>query len=379
MQLQVPGFDGARALVRGFFAWWGRELWSVLPRHVQSYLTDSGPAVVLAVEDAGFRVFTENGTSLAGQRKERASSNLIASRTEAVAQFGELVARIGGAEATLRIPQSACFVRMVEVPQSALGDRRRVLDLDLERATPFRAKDVYTGYLVGEATPAAAGKVPVRQFVAKRESLDPFLEELDAAGAAVQRVDCWSGHAGNGLGLNFLERQGEGQAASRLLSPVKVLAAAAVLLAIAAAYQAVDQRQAALSELRRQTAQIRAQAASVRQALDQSQVAITDLAQLQQLKLRQTPMVAVLEEVTRVLPNSVWLTELRVEGDIVDLSGLATSGATLLPLFQGSAIFADATLTAPVTFDQREDKERFSLRVRIKPADRAEKPAGVRG
>jgi len=35
-------------------------------------------------------------------------------------------------------------------------------------------------------------------------------------------------------------------------------------------------------------------------------------------------------------------------------------------MFGRSAILTDAALTAPVTFDQREDKERFSVRVRVK-------------
>ncbi len=67
-----------------------------------------------------------------------------------------------------------------------------------------------------------------------------------------------------------------------------------------------------------------------------------------------------------MLPDSVWLSEFRLEGDALDISGLAKSGAALPPLFAQSTIFADAALTAPLTLDSREDKERFSLRVRIK-------------
>jgi hypothetical protein len=55
-----------------------------------------------------------------------------------------------------------------------------------------------------------------------------------------------------------------------------------------------------------------------------------------------------------------------MERDILDISGLARSGASLPSLFVGSRLFGDASLTAPVTLDPREDKERFSLRIRIK-------------
>ena len=48
------------------------------------------------------------------------------------------------------------------------------------------------------------------------------------------------------------------------------------------------------------------------------------------------------------------------------MSGLAKSGATLPALFEKSPLLVEGALSAPVTFDQREDKERFSLRVRIR-------------
>jgi general secretion pathway protein L len=66
------------------------------------------------------------------------------------------------------------------------------------------------------------------------------------------------------------------------------------------------------------------------------------------------------------LPDSVWLTDLRIEGEAVEISGLAKSAAGLLPLIERSAHFVDATLAAPLTLDPREDKERFSVRVRVR-------------
>jgi len=125
--------------------------------------------------------------------------------------------------------------------------------------------------------------------------------------------------------------------------------------------------EAALGEVRAETARLRIQAAGVRDAMERSAAAVADLARLQRMKLGQVPAVEVLEELSRLLPDSVWLTDLRIEGDVVDVTGLAKSGAALPPLFVGSALFTDAALTAPVTLDQREDKERFSLRIRIRP------------
>jgi len=40
-------------------------------------------------------------------------------------------------------------------------------------------------------------------------------------------------------------------------------------------------------------------------------------------------------------------------------------------------MFAEPALTAPLTFDQQEDKERFSLRVRLRQVAGEERSAGT--
>ena len=85
--------------------------------------------------------------------------------------------------------------------------------------------------------------------------------------------------------------------------------------------------------------QARAQATSVRRALDTSEAALTEIDQLQRLKLATTPTVEVIDALTKLLPNSVWLTDLRLENGFLDMTGLAKSGAALLPLFEHSPLF----------------------------------------
>src|SRR5262249_26816116 len=78
--------------------------------------------------------------------------------------------------------------------------------------------------------------------------------------------------------------------------------------------------------------------------------------------------VAVIDALTKLLPDSVWLTDLRLENGVLDITGLAKSGAALLPLFEHSPLFADAAMASGVNFDPQENKERFSLRVRVRQA-----------
>jgi general secretion pathway protein L len=126
--------------------------------------------------------------------------------------------------------------------------------------------------------------------------------------------------------------------------------------------------QTALQTVEAQVAQARAQATNVRRALDTSEAALTEIDQLQRLKLATIPTVELIDALTKLMPNSVWLTDLRLENGALDITGLAKSSAALLPLFEHSPFFADAAMASGVNFDPQENKERFSLRVKVRQA-----------
>jgi general secretion pathway protein L len=347
--------------VARFLSWWRDELWDLVPESGRRLMTSAGPSVVFAEVEGGFQVLT---TEADGARSRPAPETLA--RGQALLLLAEIARKGGNVIASLRVPVRRCYSRRVELPKAARGDARRILNLDLERVTPFRLKDVYTAHV--EEGDGAGGKVWVRQLVAKREAIDPLIADVRSSGFDVAFVDCWERDPSIGLPLILLEPHastnsgGEG----RSVTPLRALLVTAIILVLSSVVLTVWRNEAALAEIRTETSKTRERAASVRKVLDRADATVGDLTRVQQLKLTRIPALDVLEELSRVLPDSVWLSEFRLEGDALDISGLAKSGATLPPLFAQSTIFADAALTAPLTLDSREDKERFSLRVRIK-------------
>jgi len=363
MQGGGPALQSLRDGLLGFLAWWRDELRGLLPERARRLFSRDEPSLVLAQLDSGFQVFEE----AAGRGRPTAvRGGAVVPREEALMVLAGLAASAKGANVAIRLPLNLCFTRNVELPGAARKDLRQILNFDLERATPFKLRDVYTAHLVdGEAD--TRGKLQVRQFVAKREVVDPLIARLKEAGLDVAFVDCWSDQPGLGLPINFLEASTPADSgAGRLVTLPRVLAGLVLLLTVSALLLALSRYENALGEVQALTAQTRTQAAAVRLVVERSDAAVADLGRLQQLKLKHIPAIEVLEEISRLLPDTVWLSDFRMEGETLDISGLAKSGAALPPLFERSAIFADASLTAPLTLDPREDKERFSLRVRIR-------------
>jgi len=342
-----------------FLIWWRDELWGLVPEYIRVRLTSSETGIVVATSPVGMQVL-----EAVGGRTRPASP--ILPPTEAVAAAARIKRERSAEHLGVRIPMQSCFKRSVELPLAARTDAGRILDLDLERSTPFKLKDVYTAAYVDDAS-RAAGKIKAVQLIAKRQSIDPVLEELRGAGLSVDFVDCWDEDGRSALPLNFLAVRGTPtRDFSRLVSAPRLLAVCSALLLVTAIGLMLSRHLSALEEVQGRVAATRARAATVRNALEISNAAVAELTRLQRHKFAQNHSITIIEELSKLLPDSVWVADLRLEGDALDISGLAKSGSALLPLFERSKLFAEAALTAPLTFDQQEDKERFSLRARVR-------------
>jgi general secretion pathway protein L len=351
--------------VSGFFSWWGEELAGLLPG-TRTQADAASVRTVIGIEANGLRLIE---AAKSGGRGAPPAPEGVVSAGEMLAYLGNLVrGRRAPGAVGLRLPHGACFVRRVELPAGARRDVGRLLAMELERSTPFKARDVLTAQDI-DPTPTAKGMLQVRHLIIKRKTVDKIKADIEALGLTVSRIDCTGENGLSALPVNFLAVESATSAAPKpagMAAPL--LAMLACGLAASATYMFIERHERALESLQAQAAKLKALTQAQKDAMAKTQTAFAEIANYQKLRSESVSRVVVLEELTKLLPNTAWVTDLKIDGSTVDITGLAVSAAALVPLLERSKVFVDATSTTSLTFDPREEKERFAIRARIRPA-----------
>jgi general secretion pathway protein L len=336
-----------------FFSWWGQELGELVPNGLRRWAAHEGNRIVFAVEDGRLVGYDEVRGKLVRHDETGMTS---------------------GGPAGIRLQRTACLIRRIELPAAARADFDKILQLDLERSTPFRRGEIYCDYFIEEGA-ARDGKVWVRQVVVKREVLDPLLRQLAANGMAATFADCWDDTGKQGLPINLLRNEADGPASGRRRWPILVLCVCALLLSGSAVAIGLNKYESALAGLETETAAAKTKAFAAKRSLTNVEASLAEIAELRRLKTAKPPVIRVLDELTRLLPDTAWVSNLKIEGEALEVTIVAPSTGELLSSLGRSSLFTAADLTAPVTYDPAGQSERATVRLTLRPAAPSARPA----
>ena len=227
----------------------------------------------------------------------------------------------------LVLPAGWCLIREREVPAAASDRVREVLALELERSTPFSAQDVRQNWRKVSGPPTAASLV-VEHVVAKRRLSDPVLAEAKALGLPIAGVDVMD-PSGCRMGFNLLERAEVPRSLTGRLNRGMAIAAALLIIVTAAAGMiAVERQEDALRRLETDIGAARKEAQAVRMRLQDAESLFERIERLRLRRAQDFRAIAAWEEVTRRLPDTAWLTDMRIEDEVLWLDGYARSASS---------------------------------------------------
>ncbi|MBS7457775.1 PilN domain-containing protein [Coralloluteibacterium stylophorae] len=351
---RLRGRYGASALP-GLLSWWRGELEALLPARLRTLLRRGRGRVWIRPLGDAVEVCIDGGPGA------RDCIAVPAGEFAAAADPLEAALAQGARSRWLALPAARVLRRRMTLPLAAAERLHDVLRFELDRQTPFRAEQVVFDHRLLRRD-AEARQIEVELVVLPQDALEAALAALGPLADTLDGVDVEDpARPGATLGLNLLppERRIARRDGARMLR--LALATVAVAACGFALWQTLDNRLAVADELRAEVAERRREAQAVqalRMRLDDASGGASFLAER---RATRPGMVALLDELTRRIPDGTSLERLTVSADRVSMIGLSDQASALVAALQDSPLLVAPALSGSVQADARSGRERFTL------------------
>lgn len=270
--------------------------------------------------------------------------------------------RLAGAQIELVLARRRFVFRTLELPQQASGFLDAIVRSQIDRLTPWTAAQAAFG--CSPAKEASNGRIGVVVAATARSALMPFVTALEAfkPNSIVISAAAEDDDSRTIVFSRDINREWSLPNVRRVVVATPAAAGIAVIVAFAAlAFVSADVENSGL--------QISQQMAERRAALVSAGAGVAEqaTAKLAQQK-RETPAaVIVLEQLSQVLPDDTYLTELHVADGKLEISGVTREAASLIRIIEQTEQFKNATFFAPTTRAAGENDEQFHIAAKIVP------------
>jgi general secretion pathway protein L len=272
------------------------------------------------------------------------------------------VAAFRGSRVEAQLPAGHVMVCPLDFPAQAGAFLDGMIRAQIDRLTPWTVNDALFGW--SPAATAANERIEVTFAATSKTKVQPllqFVQTLDAGSIAVYSAA--SIGADPPVRIKLLDKPlhsaGAALSVPRLLRGVLLATGVAAAASLMIAAYLENSMQSEQSELQRQISQRRA---ALR--LD-SNATGSGLGLLAKRKQTTPSSIMVLEAISRALPDTTYVTELRIEGDKVQVVGMTQDAPSLIRLMEQSPQFTRATFFAPTTRAANEPGERFHIEAHI--------------
>gem|GEM_PF-4512203 len=349
-------------ILKRFLSWWRNTLKSSLPAALLHRLARPPVAAVLLIRGDGHEL------RFARERRKADRSPAALSRAEVMVQLARIPRLLRPFRILeIRVRENDCTILENTLPAAARHRACDILQLERQRIGLVDDSRAYAACLV-EPMPEARRSVRARLYLTKRSMIDPLLRELAALRFPVHAVTVETDD-GKALPLDFLTAEWRRRLPAGFSGWLNRLLTALVIMVVLTGLVAAGLQSWNLWKMNRRldamisTAMQQARKMTDKSAHLQRQI---DLAARLRTEKKVFPMlVAVINEISRVLPRSAYVEQFRLNENDVQLSGYATSASVLVRALSASPMFDKVDFISPVRVDPNGGREYFALRARF--------------
>jgi general secretion pathway protein L len=367
----------------GFWAWWLKELSELVPagpraavqrRRMRAVLAFDGDRATLwqpVLKDGRLSMVETASIGLTGDHAAVAAEG----RTALTKWSGRAPgAPVSGPKVVVSLSPRATLRKTLVLPAAVENDLRQALAYDLDRHTPFKPEEVYFDAAVVHRD-NGRGQIRVEMVAARRAQVDAAVQHAQSFGATVVAVVPDPPNSASASRLNLLPHEmrqnGVWWKRWQFWLPIALLVGVTLIAVVLPVWQKREYA-IALNDVASQAFQQAAVSESLRAQLDRQ---VGDYNFALERKYTYPSTVQILDDVTRLLPDDTWLTQLEIktngrgkeaQRDLL-IRGESANAGRLVTLLEDSRLFTQAAPRSPTTKIQPGPGEIFDLGAQLKP------------
>ncbi|OAI26231.1 hypothetical protein A1351_02025 [Methylosinus sp. R-45379] len=279
----------------------------------------------------------------------------------------EILQHARGGFVLLEWPREMTVTRTLAAPAQAREFLAGVIFNQLDRLSPWPVGQILHGY---RATPAEAGRVTARVLIARKADIDATRAALAEMGLSVDRVVAAADTSHEPI-IFWAKGAAPSDAAQRRRMRLFVGGGIAAYVALCAL--TVLGASLSANALQEEASMLAARAHALQKRADAAKnpavvAALPPPERAWVWKEASTPAVALIDALTRAIPDNAFLESLGLEGGKLRISGLAEDAPPLIDALEKTGRFFDAHFSAPTTRASDGRLFRFGIEAQLAAA-----------
>ncbi len=266
----------------------------------------------------------------------------------------------------VELPESMLLRRPVRMPAMSAAELSAAASLEAHSVSPFPAQDLSWGYVVRESNDR---RMEIDLVLASRKQIERFLVSQPHAQPTGAPPEVWAlspnGHSPAILG-GFGEQTRQSYVARLRSREYRLLAVAAVVLVAIAITPTLQIRQRSLQAASR-FAELQNRTAALTQSREQLVKTRENLLAFHELAGNAADPLAVLDMLTRILPDDAYLRSFQFQDNKATVSGEANNAAALMSRLSEVAGVSDVRAPGAATRSIGAQKENFTIEFMAAP------------
>lgn len=347
-----------------FWHWWTGELRALVPSRVVSWLVGEVAVTDVKVDAAGLSLL-----------KTEAGRSVVAGATVPLASLAghpvvrDLIAS-GNGHVRVLLDAGQVLTRTIVLPAATAENLRAVMGFELDRHTPFVATQAYYDVRIISRDPQRE-TIQILLAVAARAVIDPLLAAVRSAGLAIDGIGIADeSMARHGIDLLPAQDKPPRQWGNLLRLNLGLIAAMALLALLAVMLPIWQKREAVIALI-----PLVDKASADFQQSQRLQEEYTRLANeynyITGKKHGAHPVLAVLEELTRISPDTTVVQNLDLKSSSktreVTMIGEAQAASKVIEVLEQSPMFQNASQKSQTRRGSQGTNEWFHVATEVKP------------